>query len=74
MKNLSLDLVRGQLSRSQMRNVIGGNFISPGNDQGSCGTTCNSGVYIGAMPDCSTANQEWACTNQDGPRICSCLN
>lgn len=66
MKNLSLNLMGGQLTRSQMRSINGGNFISPGDDDGSCQSWVGGQHFTGLSVEDAQGDYQFCVENNLG--------
>ena len=55
-----------KLDKKAQKTIIAGSLGSVFIDAGKWWCSCNSGVNIGSVPDCTASNCNWACNNQGG--------
>ncbi|WP_456377575.1 hypothetical protein [Lutibacter sp.] len=72
MKKQFLNLGKA-LSKAEQREIFGGEVLTHEGGVGNCTVGCNSGAQIENAPDCSESTMNFACANQGGASICSCL-
>lgn len=65
MKNLSLNLMGGQLTRSQMRSVNGGNFLDPG-EGGNCQSWVGGQHFTGLSVEDAQGDYQFCVENNLG--------